>query len=311
MIDYSLKLFSYKKLFNHFVFLDQKNNLPSRIIITGQEGIGKTTFAFHLINYLLSKDEINKYDIEENKINTQSVSYNLVKNLSHPNFNLITKSDAKKDIEIEQVRRMINFLNKSSFDNNKKIILIDSAEDLNNNSSNALLKSLEESNQQNIFILTHNSNRKILDTIKSRCFIYKLNFNFTEVSKIVSEYFGENIYDDLNDSFKLVINNPNFLINHIKFMKENNLNLNSSDIVSVIEFIISNKSYKKDSFISNKFQTYIEIYFTNMYLKTKDIKYYDNLLKIVTENNMINEFNLDLDSFFIKFEDKFLKTLSN
>ena len=84
MIDYSLKLFSYKKLFNHFVFLDQKNNLPSRIIITGQEGIGKTTFAFHLINYLLSKDEINKYDIEENKINSQSVSYNLTKSGRRP-----------------------------------------------------------------------------------------------------------------------------------------------------------------------------------------------------------------------------------
>ena len=39
---------------------------------------------------------------------------------------------------------MINFLNKSSFNSNKKIILIDSVEDLNTNSSNALLKSLEE-----------------------------------------------------------------------------------------------------------------------------------------------------------------------
>ena len=49
---------------------------------------------------------------------------------------------------------MINFKNKSSFDNNKKIIFIDGgAEDLNINSSNALLKSLEESINQNLFIL--------------------------------------------------------------------------------------------------------------------------------------------------------------
>ena len=43
-----------------------------------------------------------------------------------------------------------------------------------------------------------------------------------------------------------------------------------------------------------------------MYLKTKDYKYYDNFLKIVSENNLINKFNLDLDSFFIKFEKKYL-----
>ena len=35
---------------------------------------------------------------------------------------------------------MINFLNKSSFDNKKKLFLIDGVEDLNINSSNALLK---------------------------------------------------------------------------------------------------------------------------------------------------------------------------
>ena len=51
---------------------------------------------------------------------------------------------------------------------------------------------------------------------------------------------------------------------------------------------------------------YIEIYFTKMYLKTKDYKYYDSFIKTVSETNMINKFNLDLDSFFIKFENKYL-----
>ena len=37
-----------------------------------------------------------------------------------------------------------------------------------------------------------------------------------------------------------------------------------------------------------------------MYLKTKENKYYNNFLKIVSENNQINKFNLDLDSFFHK-----------
>ena len=74
----------------------------------------------------------------------------------------------------------------------------------------------------------------------------------------------------------------------------------------MIRYIIDNKSYKKNNFIINCFQNYIEIYFSNMYLKTKENKYYNNFLKIVSENNQINKFNLDLDSFFIKFENNYL-----
>ena len=43
-----------------------------------------------------------------------------------------------------------------------------------------------------------------------------------------------------------------------------------------------------------------------MYSKTNDIKYYNSLLETVSENSMVNKFNLDLDSFFIKFENKYL-----
>ena len=34
-----------------------------------------------------------------------------------------------------------------------------------------------------MFILNHNINKKILDTIKSRCLNYKLNFNYLEIKK--------------------------------------------------------------------------------------------------------------------------------
>ena len=96
MINYCLKLFSYNELFNHFVNLEIKNNLPSRILLTGQEGIGKTTFAFHLINYLLSKNEVKKYNKDLNIVNNESNSFTLINNLSHPNLFLVAKDDTKK-----------------------------------------------------------------------------------------------------------------------------------------------------------------------------------------------------------------------
>ena len=53
MLHYSLKLFSYKNLFNDLVNLEIKKKLPSRIIFSGNEGIGKSTLSFHLTNYLI------------------------------------------------------------------------------------------------------------------------------------------------------------------------------------------------------------------------------------------------------------------
>ena len=306
MHKYPTKLFAYKDLFQHFVNLDQKKKLPIRILFTGEEGIGKSTFAFHLINYLLSKNETTKYNYKINEINTNSISYNLINNTTHPNFHYIARKDGKKNIDIDQIRKMINYLNKSSFDDNKKIILIDGVEFLNASSSNSLLKSLEESNENNLFILTHNSNMNLFDTISSRCLTFKLNFNYSYNEKIISELFGESIFKQLNEDFRTLIITPKFLINHIKFAQENDLDINILSIQNIIKYIIQNKMYKKNDFIINNFQVYIELYFSKMYLKTKDYKYYDNYLKIVSENNLINKFNLDLDSFFIKFNNKYL-----
>ncbi len=306
MLNYNLKLFSHKKLFNDFVNLYLINKLPLRIILSGQKGIGKCSFALHFINYLFSKKEITKYNTSDNLINSDSKSFHLINNLIHPNFYFVKKKDDKKNINIDQIRQMFNFLNKSSFNNSKKVILIDGIEDLNINSSNALLKNLEESNSNNIFILIHDINLPIVDTVKSRCLSFKLNFNFADVEYVVSDYFNEHLYENLNHDFKVNKLSPKFIIDHINYLNENNLDLTSYNIEKTIQHIIEKKSYKKNIFIINSFQSYIEIFFTKMYLKTKDYKYYDNFIKIVTETSLINKFNLDLDSFFIKFEDKYL-----
>ena len=310
MSSYSLKLFSHKKILNNLINLDKINKLPTRILISGQEGIGKTTFAFHLINYLFSKNETHKYDISKNEINFINKSYNFVTELTHPNFFLISRVAEKKNIEVEQIRNMISFLNKSSLDNNKKIILIDGAEYLNTSSSNAMLKSIEETNNHNIIILTYNINKVLLDTIKSRCLTFSLSHNYSENDKIINHHFESDIYNQLNIDFKSIVLSPKFIIEHINFAKDNKLDLNSLNVISLIKFIINNKIYKKDNFIANNFQTYIEIYFTKMYSKTKDYRYYDNLLNTITETNLIDKLNLDLDSFFIKFENKYLNIQS-
>ena len=306
MLNYSKKLIGYNRIFSDLVSIDNLGKLPPRILLSGLEGIGKSTFAFHFINYFLSKDEETKYDLKFNSIQENSISYNLINNLAHPNFYYVSKSHDKKYIETDQIRSMINFLNKSSFNNRKKIILIDGAENLNINSSNALLKSLEESNNSNLFILTHNTNLNLLDTIKSRCLSFKLSFDYSEIKEIILHHFDQITYDQLNNDFKFGVISPKFLLEHVFFIHENKLDLSSFDAKKTIQHIVDNKLYKKNIFISENFQRYVEIYLTKMYSKTKNYKYYDYFLKIIEENNLIKKFNLDQDSFFIKFQNKYL-----
>ena len=304
MLNYNLKLFSYNDLFNHFVHLDLNKKLPSKILLVGQEGIGKTTFAMHFINYLFSKKETTHYKITKNLINSSSKSFGLVNNLSHPKFFYISKVVGKQNIDMIKWEIWLIFWISHHLII-KKIIFINGAEDLNLNSSNSLLKSLEESSDQNFFILTQNVNRRISDTIKSRCLTYQLYFDYTHNKNIIDDYFKKNLYDELNDDFKSIKVSPSFVINHIIFIQENELELKSFDVKKVIHYIIDNKSYIKNSFIINNFQIYIEIYFMKMYSKTKDYKYYDSFLKSISENNLNMKFNLDLDSYFIQFGNKY------
>ena len=153
--------------------------LPNKIIFSGSNGIGKCTFVYHLINYIFSKNEDDKYNYNENLILNNNRSYNLVLNNSHPNFFLVSSDDDKKNIQISKIREMINFTNKSSFNNDYKIILIDNIEHLNISSINALLKSIEEPNNKIFFFLIHDHKTKLLDTLKSRCIKFKFHLKIS------------------------------------------------------------------------------------------------------------------------------------
>ena len=55
-----LNLFGYKRHFNSIAKLFDKKKMPNSVLFSGQKGIGKATHAYHMINYLLSKDFQNK-----------------------------------------------------------------------------------------------------------------------------------------------------------------------------------------------------------------------------------------------------------
>ena len=89
-------------------------------------------------------------------------------------------------------------LNKSSFNKKKRFVLIDNIELLNLNSINALLKILEEPNENINFILINN-NKRVLATLKSRCLNFKRFLTKDQSIKIVNQL--------LNNDINTIINN--------------------------------------------------------------------------------------------------------
>ena len=79
------KLFGLEKYLNDLIKLENLDKLPSKILFSGQKGIGKSTLAYHFINYVLSKGENLKYDSANFIIDPENHSFKTVNNLSNPN----------------------------------------------------------------------------------------------------------------------------------------------------------------------------------------------------------------------------------
>ena len=81
-----LKLFNYAAYFDLFANLFNQKKMPNSILLTGHKGIGKATFAYHIVNYLLSKKEEHGYILKDFEINKSNRSYQLINAKTHPNF---------------------------------------------------------------------------------------------------------------------------------------------------------------------------------------------------------------------------------
>ena len=300
-------LFGFDDIFNEIINLYKIGKLPNKILLTGPKGIGKSTFAYHIINWIFSQNEDFAYDKQYYKISNQNRSFKLVNNLSHPNFYLIDLINEKKNIEISQVRNMITYINKSSFNSNPRFVLIDNVENLNRNSINALLKVVEEPNDNVFFLLINDSNRKIQDTLKSRCLIFRKHFSFTDTIKITNKILDNNVLDLINIDIVNYYNSPGYFINFITFAKNYNLDLSSINLKEFLILLIKENYFKKDNFIKKHIFDLIELYFLHLVHssvnKNKVFNFHNKFLKKI---NNTHKFNLDYEALFMEFNSKIL-----
>ena len=175
----------------------------------------------------------------------------------------------KKNIDVAQIREMIAYTNKSTFNNMPRFILINNVENLNKNSVNALLKITEEPNENVFFILINNNEKNILPTLRSRCLTFKINFTFIETINITNQILDIDILEYINHDLISYYNSPGEIINLVNFSRDKSISLNDYNVMSIINLIIENNYYKKNKLNKSLLINFIELFFLKKYKSKK------------------------------------------
>ncbi|MBO7332710.1 MAG: hypothetical protein J6U64_03485 [Alphaproteobacteria bacterium] len=167
---------SVEKSFLKLKEIHENGKIGGAWLIYGEKGVGKRTLLKRFCGYLLSGED-KPLDFHQD-LRWISCDYTdkdkkeILKSIKEGR--IITEEmergfKRKSEITVDDIRSGINFLSMTSSGDKWRILVIDSADDMNENAANALLKVLEEPPSQSIiFLVSHNKGR-LLPTIKSRC----------------------------------------------------------------------------------------------------------------------------------------------
>jgi DNA polymerase-3 subunit delta' len=86
----------------------------------------------------------------------------------HPDFTAVARAEGRSEVLIEQVRELIARLGTRPSRGARRVAIIDDAETLGIPAQNALLKTLEEPPGHTIIFMVTESERALLDTVRSR-----------------------------------------------------------------------------------------------------------------------------------------------
>jgi DNA polymerase-3 subunit delta' len=88
---------------------------------------------------------------------------------THPDLNVVTRDEDRRDIRIEQIRELTRGLTLRPMMARRRVALIDGAHELNEAAQNAILKTLEEPPGDTVIVLVATGLARLLPTVRSRC----------------------------------------------------------------------------------------------------------------------------------------------
>lgn len=123
----------------------KKDNIPHALLFCGSRGTGKTTLA-RIFAREIGTSDVDLYEI-----------------------------DAASNRGIDDIRELREAVHTVPYESKRKVYIIDEVHMLTKEAFNALLKTLEEPPAHVVFILATTEEEKLLDTIRSRCQVFKFH----------------------------------------------------------------------------------------------------------------------------------------
>ncbi|WP_353216502.1 DNA polymerase III subunit delta' [Sandarakinorhabdus sp.] len=147
-------------------------------LLAGQKGLGKARFAEAAAIWLLAGAPAGP----DFAVPDDCEAARLMAAGSHLDFRRLERTLAKtgklrSEIVIGQVVRrqesegqpLREFLTGTPMLGQRRVVIVDAADDMNRNTANALLKNLEEPSDDTVFLLVSHTPGRLLPTIRSRC----------------------------------------------------------------------------------------------------------------------------------------------
>lgn len=172
-----------KDLWEFLLARYQKKQLPQALLLEGNKGIGKMSFAKAFAKLLLCQAHFknaDNYDKNPSAIPAENLfitttpcekchSCRLFKAGTHPDFNHLFREGTSQTIKIDQIRSLNEKAFKTAHCKGYRVSIIEAAHTMNQAASNAFLKTLEEPPPYVIFILVTDNLYGLSATIRSRC----------------------------------------------------------------------------------------------------------------------------------------------
>jgi len=154
-----------------FVAALDSGRLHHAWLLTGPEGVGKASFAYHAARRLLGAP----WDGVGGPLSSSPdhVASRLMAARTHPDLMVLERigedGKVRKVIPVDEARQLPEFFSKSPAQAPYRVAIVDAADDLNVNAANAILKTLEEPPPRGVLLLVSHAPGRLLPTIRSRC----------------------------------------------------------------------------------------------------------------------------------------------
>ena len=138
-----------------------------------------------------------------------------------------------------------------------------------------------------------------MPTIKSRCLNYRINLSNDQTLNIVNNLINDDIFKFVDKDLLNYYFSAGDILNIYNFSIEYKLDFSEMNISNLIQIIIKDKIYKKDTQLKDLIWNFIEIFFSK---KGYSLNNYKNYLDHINLVENTKKFNLDIDSVFVKLQ---------